>query len=89
LALQERWIEVGIADQGAMLEISVTDSGPGIPEAIREKIFQPFVTTKEIGKGTGLGLSIAKGIIEGHGGSFGIDPHWPNTRLFIRLPRTS
>ncbi len=87
MVLQDRWIEVRIEEQGGMLEISVSDSGPGIPEAIREKIFQPFFTTKEIGKGTGLGLSIAKRIIEGHGGSFGIDSACAHTRLVIRLPR--
>lgn len=48
--------------------LSVTDTGPGIPEEIRTRIFDPFFTTKEVGKGTGLGLSICHGIIEEHGG---------------------
>lgn len=48
--------------------LSVTDTGPGIPNEIRTRIFDPFFTTKEVGKGTGLGLSICHGIIEKHGG---------------------
>jgi two-component system sensor kinase FixL len=46
--------------------ISVSDSGPGIDERIKEKVFKPFMTTKK--EGLGLGLSICKTIIEGHGG---------------------
>jgi len=53
-----------------VVSISITDTGPGIPESIQEKIFQPFFSTKE--EGTGLGLSIAKRIIEGHGGKLDI-----------------
>jgi two-component system NtrC family sensor kinase len=48
--------------------LSVTDTGQGIPEEIRGRLFEPFVTTKDIGQGTGLGLSIAYGIVQEHGG---------------------
>jgi signal transduction histidine kinase len=51
-----------------MIRISIKDSGRGIPENVKEKIFEPFYTTKEVGKGTGLGLSISHGIIEKHNG---------------------
>jgi signal transduction histidine kinase len=48
--------------------IEISDTGPGIPEAVLPHIFEPFYTTKEEGKGTGLGLSLAYGIVENHGG---------------------
>jgi len=51
---------------GGMIEVSVGDNGPGLAAAVREKLFQPFVTTKE--SGMGVGLSICRSIIEGHGG---------------------
>lgn len=51
-----------------MIKISIKDSGRGIPETAKEKIFEPFYTSKEVGKGTGLGLSISHGIIEKHNG---------------------
>ena len=54
---------------GDAIEISVKDNGNGIPEAIKDKIFQPFFTTKPTGQGTGLGLSLAYDIVtKGHGG---------------------
>ncbi len=54
--------------------ISIKDNGPGIPDDIKEKIFQPFFTTKPTGKGTGLGLSLAYDIItQAHGGAIKLD----------------
>ena len=83
----EKWVEIGVEERGDEILFSVTDSGPGVPAALREKLGQPFFTTKEIGKGTGLGLSIARGIIESHGGAFWFDSECAHTRFCIQLPK--
>jgi C4-dicarboxylate-specific signal transduction histidine kinase len=57
-----------------LVEIVVADDGPGIPEAIRERIFDPFFTSKGPEEGTGLGLSIAFGIVREHGGVLAFEP---------------
>jgi signal transduction histidine kinase len=56
------------SEDGKWLEISITDTGIGIPEESRKKIFDPFFTTKRIGDGTGLGLSICEKIVRDHSG---------------------
>jgi len=53
--------------------VSITDSGPGMPEAIAARVFEPFFTTKGEGEGTGLGLSICQGIVKEHGGRITLD----------------
>jgi signal transduction histidine kinase len=71
-------------DEG--VEISVADSGSGVPTAIRDKIMEPFFTTKDVGHGTGLGLSVSSGIIRSHGGTLLLDERSPNTRFVVTLP---
>ncbi len=85
-SLPERWIKISAQTVGNELQISVTDSGPGIPENVYQKLFQPFFTTKEIGKGTGLGLSISKGILDAHRGSLIVDRGCKNTKFVVRIP---
>ena len=62
------WIEVSTQAADATIHLRVRDSGPGVPDDLREKIFQPFFTTKSPGKGTGLGLPVSRRILEQHGG---------------------
>lgn len=76
-SLPEKWIELSVTETGKFWEIAVTDSGRGIPPNIREKMGQPFFTTKEVGKGTGLGLSISRGIVGAHGGHLALDAESP------------
>jgi len=67
----------------------VRDNGTGIAPEIRDKLFQPFVTTKPTGEGTGLGLSISYDIVtQQHGGTISVDSQVGEfTELTIRLPR--
>jgi PAS domain S-box-containing protein len=70
-----------------IFDIRVSDTGPGIPEHLREKIFDIFFTTKSVGKGTGLGLSISQNIIELHGGTISVDcPPEGGSTFLIQLP---
>jgi len=85
--LPERWVKIGVKENQGNIEISVVDSGPGLPPYVREKICQPFFTTKKVGKGTGLGLSISKGIIEAHKGKLSVDDACKNTCFLITLPK--
>ena len=68
-ARPERWIVVDAVESGGAVEITVADSGPGIPSDRRDRIFEPMFTTKEPGAGLGLGLSIAYSIMRDMGGS--------------------
>jgi signal transduction histidine kinase len=69
------------------IQISISDNGPGIPEDIRDKIFQPFFTTKPTGEGTGLGLSLAYDIVKAHGGQLKLETDEnEGSTFFIILP---
>lgn len=83
------WIDLNVHADDDHIWISVIDSGEGIPKHLRDKIMQPFFTTKEIGKGTGLGLSISKGIVEAHSGNFYLDENCENTKFVVKLPIVS
>jgi len=75
------------AETVSMVEITIRDTGCGIPEENLQKIFDPFFTTKGVGKGTGLGLSVSHGTIEAHGGSIEVDSkEGEGTEFRIYLP---
>ena len=84
-SLPVRWVKVSAQCDTDSTSIIITDSGNGIPEVIRDKIMQPFFTTKEVGKGAGLGLSVAKGLVEEFGGTISVDSSKPNTTFEIRM----
>ncbi|HVU17191.1 MAG TPA: response regulator [Candidatus Didemnitutus sp.] len=77
LLMQATNVEVDVASAagragtppGSYVQITVEDTGTGMPPEILDRIFDPFFTTKAIGKGTGLGLSMVRGIVKNHGGS--------------------
>jgi signal transduction histidine kinase len=73
---------------GGYVEISITDTGGGIPEDVRGRIFEPFVTTKEVGRGTGQGLALSRGIVvDKLKGSLHFETETgKGTTFFIRLP---
>jgi len=71
------------ADGGRGVTIRVKDNGSGIPDDVRDKIFQPFFTTKPTGQGTGLGLSLSFDIIKAHGGDLRVESHHGEGSTFI------
>jgi two-component system OmpR family sensor kinase len=80
-------VDVGLGRDGDTLVLEVSDSGPGIPEDLRERIFDRFVRAERTGGGSGLGLSIVRAVAEAHGGSVSVDAS-PNggARFLVRLP---
>jgi signal transduction histidine kinase len=81
-------ITVRTRADGDWVEVSVSDTGSGVPEAVRRKIFDPFFTTKGVGKGTGQGLTLARAIVvEKHGGTLTFETELgKGTTFYIRLP---
>jgi signal transduction histidine kinase len=82
-------LSLATRNRGDEIEVRVRDNGAGIPPEIRDKLFQPFFTTKPTGEGTGLGLSISYDIVvQEHGGSIAVDSQPGEfTEFTLRLPR--
>jgi histidine kinase len=97
-AIDERWqsqshqkgekvIRLKTRSQAKEITVEVHDSGTGIPEAILERIFEPFFSTKKVGQGTGLGLSISYGIIQDCNGSIrAVNRNGEGTAFIIKFP---
>jgi two-component system, NtrC family, sensor kinase len=80
---------VSARDLGDAVEVRIRDNGTGIVPEIKDKLFQPFFTTKPTGEGTGLGLSISYDIVtQQHGGTITVDSRVGEfTEFAVRLPR--
>jgi signal transduction histidine kinase len=86
---EKPFVTVSTSNLGGSVEIRITDNGPGIPDAIKDKIFQPFFTTKPTGQGTGLGLSLSYDIVKAHGGEIKVETKDGEGATFmINLPIT-
>jgi len=80
-------ITVRTASENGRVLVEVSDDGPGIPDDVRERIFEPFYTTKDVGEGTGLGLDISyRVIVEDHKGDIRVLSEPGDTRFQVRLP---
>ncbi len=86
-AARDNEIRIHTETRGATVVIEVSDSGPGVSLAERERIFEPFVTTKPIGEGTGLGLFVCRNIVRGYSGEVSVHDRPGGGVLFrVTLP---
>jgi two-component system NtrC family sensor kinase len=79
-------LETGMDVQGRHLWMRVRDNGPGVPAALRERIFDPYFTTKGEGVGTGLGLSVSRSVAREHGGELVLEEREPGASFRLELP---
>lgn len=79
-------IRVQALQSSGRIELSVSDNGPGVPEALRPRIFEPFFTTKDIGQGTGVGLALSQRIVEAHGGQIQLRPALKGAEFVLSIP---
>lgn len=85
---EDRRVALRARRDGERIRIEVEDNGPGVPAELRARIFDPFVTTKDVGAGTGLGLAVCRGIVEGAAGTITVDPAYERgARFVVLLPR--
>ncbi|MDH5301513.1 MAG: PAS domain S-box protein [Gammaproteobacteria bacterium] len=82
-----RRLEISTHRAGSQIHVCVADGGPGVPEVIRSRIFEPYFTTKPMGVGTGVGLPISLGIVQAHGGEINVGSSTLGGALFtVALP---
>ena len=80
-------VRVAAALTNGKVRLLVEDDGPGVDPRVRAQLFEPFVTTKDVGKGTGLGLAVCRGLVEAAGGSITLDTEYGRgARFVIDLP---
>ncbi|MGB5969762.1 MAG: ATP-binding protein [Spirulinaceae cyanobacterium] len=79
-------LDIVVAQENDYLVVKITDSGSGLPEELKEKIFQPFFTTKPQGEGSGLGLDIVRNIVNKHQGKIEVASQPGLTIFSVLLP---
>ncbi len=80
-------VRVSAARVGEGVRLAVEDDGPGVDPRVQAQLFEPFVTTKDVGKGTGLGLAVCRGLVEAAGGSIALDRDYGRgARFVVELP---
>ena len=82
----EKVLEIETQQEGKNILVNIVDSGSGIPDDVKDKIFDPFYTTKDIGQGTGLGLDVVRQIVQQHNGTIDVESRTGRTVFSIRLP---
>jgi signal transduction histidine kinase len=86
-AVEPRVVLRAVDTDDGRVRIEVEDNGPGIARGIRERLFEPFATTKDVGEGTGLGLAVCRGIVESAGGEIGWDASYEEgARFYVIVP---
>lgn len=85
--VKEKWIKVHVEDNINDIVIKVIDSGPGIPDHLKEKVMETFFTTKKIGKGTGLGLSLVNRFAKEHNGYVDLVEEDGHTCFKVTFPK--
>lgn len=81
-------IRVSASHSEGGVRVVVEDDGPGVDARVQSQLFEPFVTTKEVGKGTGLGLAVCRGLVEAAGGTITLDTDYTaGARFVVELPR--
>jgi two-component system, NtrC family, sensor kinase len=87
---KEGRVTLRVRTQAGRVRIEVEDDGPGIAAEVRDRLFEPFVTTKEVGEGTGLGLAVCRGLVESVGGEVSLDASYEGgARFAVVLPSAS
>ena len=82
----KRWIRINVTQANELVTISISDSGPRIPDMVASQMMRPFYTTKDPSKGAGIGLAIANSIVSKNGGTLYYDAVSPHTRFVIEYP---